>query len=738
MRSRDSGPLALYCAALLLSAFLLFWIQPLFARLLLPRFGGAAAVWNTCLLFYQAVLLLGYGYAHLSSRWLRPSRQTLLHLLVLLLPLPFLPIAMAAGWMPPGDANPIPWLLGALAASVAGPVLVLGTSAPLLQRWYSYLGLRLSRDPYPLYAASNLGSMLALLAYPFLLEPTLGLREQGVLWSALYLLLVLLVLACALSVRRASAHAPPEEPAPAAVPLWPAKLQWLMLSFVPASLMYGVTTMLTTDVAAVPLLWVLPLTLYLLTFILAFLKRAFVPHRLLAPAVPVLLMAMLMTFLLNHVHSVRLYAVSHLIALHLAGFFVSAYVLHRELAERRPAPAHLTGFYLWISFGGVLAGVFNAIAAPLFFDLVLEYPLALVLAGLLLLPVAAASRPSRIFVVLVLAGSVAALSYLLAENLRWQGLAGNLPVYLLFALMLAAIRLGFQVARTAVAFTMAAAVLLGQFAPGTEGLMHLERSFFSVHRVLYHARQGMNAYQHGTTIHGRQSVSSLRRREPLAYFHPTGPIGQAIGALEAEGRLQRVAVIGLGIGTLAAYAQPGQRWDFYEIDPVVEQIARDERFFTYLKDARGECHVILGDGRLQLAAMEGARYDLIVLDAFSSDSVPVHLLTREAFQLYLRRLTPGGVLAANITNRYVNLAPVLSAVASEMRLSGLLQHETPDITEAPVPGKSLSSWVVLARQAGETASVAAGGRWQPLESVPPVRIWTDDYSDILSVLQYRF
>jgi hypothetical protein len=722
-----------YCLTLLLSALLLFCVQLYFGRLLLPRFGGTPAVWNGCLLFYQGVLLLGYLYADRVGRIERPGLALGLHLGTLLCGALLLPPRLLAAWSPAGQENPIPVLLALLGASLALPFLALSATAPLLQRWFSRLGLPQSRDPYPLYAASNLGSMAGLLGYPVLLEPRLTLLEQSRLWSGLYGLFVLFVLLCGRPLLRAAARTAPEarEARALAAPPPHARLQWLLLSFVPASLVYGTTTMISTDIAAVPLLWIVPLSLYLASFVLAFAQGDAPRLRgALAAVLPAVLAAMVVSFLMNWSRPAWL-----LPALHLGGFFVAAYVLHKELASRRPAAEHLTRFYLWIAIGGLLAGVYNAVLAPSLYDAVVEYPLGLVLAGLLLQATAPRSgRAAAVQLVVRLAGLAAVLALLLA-GFSAEGLVGAVPGAAVLVLLLALTRRGFGLRSGPLAAALAAGLLLSQFRPGAEGLLHQERSFFGVHRI-YETEDGFHVYEHGTTLHGRQSLDPARRRVALAYFASTGPIGQLFSTFAFSDRLRSVAVLGLGAGTLATYSRASQAWDFYEIDPAVERIARDPRLFTFLADAPARCRVVLGDARLSLAAASES-YDLLVTDVFSSDAIPVHLFTREAFELYLERLAPSGLIALHITNRFLDLEPVVAAIAADLGLVGLRQWDEAIPAEEGRLGKSASHWVVLARSEAEFGRLAQDPRWSAMGSVRPARAWTDDYSDLWGVFRLR-
>ncbi|MBI4342442.1 MAG: fused MFS/spermidine synthase [Candidatus Omnitrophica bacterium] len=751
---RDPGGLlTLYAATLFLSAWLLFTVQPMAAKMLLPLLGGSPSVWNTCLVFFQAVLLLGYGYAHLLSTRLAPRSQVLAHAAVLALPLLALPIHRPEAAIPPAHANPTAWLLALLAAVVGLPFFVVSTSAPLLQRWFSRSGHRDAADPYFLYAASNAGSLLGLLAYPTLIEPTLTLTAQTRVWGLAYAGFAVLGVCCALTLWRNAGPAPqpaawpgPIQPAGSSPrALWRERAHWLALSAVPSSLLLGVTTYLSTDLAAVPLLWVVPLSLYLLTFILVFARRPpvspAVMHRLLP--LTVLPLAILMAA------SARK-PLGLLIALHLVVFFVAAMVCHGALARRRPPAHRLTEFYVCLSVGGVLGGLFNALAAPLLFKTVVEYPLAIVLACLL--------RPARLggprtasfgtpvgdpawrrgarlgrtpetrrdqvfdYLIPVGVGVFTASLALLTEDWppagRTAALAG-LPALLCGLWTSRPLRFGLAVG----AFLAVSATARMEW----NRVLHVERSFFGVHRVV--RLEPHHLLMHGTTIHGAQHLEPARRCDPLAYFSTGSPIGQVF-ASQAP-RLRRVGVVGLGAGTLASYSAPEQDWTFYEIDPAVLRIAADPRWFTYLGRCLTRGRVVLGDARLTLAGAPDRWYDLLVLDAFSSDSIPMHLLTREAMQLYLRKLGDGGLLALHLTNRFLDLERPIGDLAASMGLVCLAQHHR--LPRSGPEGAS-SRWLLIARRGDELEPWIHDPRWRLLEGRPGVRVWTDDFTNLLQAL----
>jgi hypothetical protein len=745
---------ALFALTLFVSAALLFWVQPMIAKMILPLLGGTPAVWNTCMVFFQAVLLAGYAYAHATTAWLGVRRQVVLHLALLCSPFLVLPVGLAAGWVPPSDHNPIPWLLALLAVSVGLPFFVLSASAPLLQTWFAGTGHRSAGDPYFLYAASNLGSMLALLGYPLVLEPFLSLKpdrwlSQNWLWTAGYALLVALMAGCALAVWLAprgvkrkegggAAQAPGELSGPITLlppPRALARLRWVALAFVPSSLLLGVTTYITTDIAPVPLLWVIPLALYLLSFILVFARRPLLPPTWAARALPMAVLGTAFTFFFEAVPKVGL-------PLHLLTFFLAALVCHGELARDRPPPRYLTGFYLCISVGGVLGGLANALVAPLVFDRIAEYPLALVLLCLL----RPAGRPadsggwrSRCLDVglpLALGGAVAAG---LVLGLPAAGLK-PVPVTITLAslpLLLACYAFKDRPLR----FALGVAVLL--LTAGLSGrlydpVLYRERTFFGALRVTHDLEGNCHQFAHGSTLHGKQSLDPERRREPLTYYYRTGPVGRVFKAFQRSPASPSVAVVGLGAGSLACYAKADEEWTFFEIDPAVERIARDPRFFTFLQDCRaGDLDVLLGDARLRLQEAPARHYGLIVLDAFSSDSIPVHLLTREALRLYLDKLADGGILAIHASNLYLDLRPVLGELARDAHLACRVCDDTAISEEDARRGKTASRWVVMARRDEDLGSLASDPRWQSLSGDTGGAVWTDDFSNIATLLSWK-
>jgi hypothetical protein len=717
--------LGVFTASVFTSAFLLFLVQPLFGRMVLPRLGGSPAVWNACMLFFQAALLGGYLYAHLSSRVLRPRAQAGLHLALMAVAAIALPIALGDREPPPGG-GPVAWLLLTMAATVGPPFVVLAGTGPLLQRWFSFTGHRHASDPYPLYAASNLGSALALFAYPVLVEPRLRLADQSMAWSAGYLVLGVLILLSILRVRPGAVAAVAEVDDAAPV-TGEHRIGWVALAFVPSSMLLGATAYLTTDLVPIPLLWVLPLGLYLFSFTLAFARRPLIPHGWMLLAQPSLLCVTALMLLEGLVRRPTLG-----IALHLLALFVTAMVCHGELARRRPAVRHLTEFYLWIAVGGVMGGIFNVIVAPQIFPRLWEYPMIVVLAALArpwpqrqprsrhLLPVASAvvvsiallwatSQESGVSTWKTIAISAVAI------NVATIGLS-EFPLWL--ALTLATV-LG---ARTSTVLDR-------------DGSILATRSFFGAYRVseITVSSGTYHTLTHGSTLHGAQSLDPEQRREPLTYYLREGPLGQVFASMHAPASRRRVAFVGLGTGTAAAYGSGGDQWTYYEIDPGIERIARDTAYFTYLADTRADLRVVLGDARLSMRSAPAAGYDLIALDAFTSDAVPTHLLTLEALDLYLSKLAPHGLITYHVSNRYLDLEAVVYSLARERGLHAWVGNGP---RRRPRRYDQYSTWVVLARDSADLGMLVSDARWKRLAPERPAPVWTDDYSSVLSVMSW--
>ena len=725
-------PKSIFAAAIFVSAFLLFWVQPLFSKMVLPLLGGSPSVWNTAMMFFQLMLLAGYGYAHLLTTRVGGLRwQIAIHGAVVAGGLFFLPFAVSRGLIPPADGSPIPWLFGLLGVCVGWPFFALSASAPLVQAWFARSGHRLSGDPYFLYAASNSGSLLALLAFPILLEPRLTLAQQGLAWTTGYFVLFAVLIVAGIMLLRAGSSSEPVLEKPAALPsnAWRQRLTWIVLAFVPSSLLLGVTTYITTDIASAPLLWVVPLALYLLSFIIAFARRPlFKPEwTLKAQAVGILVVATMVTLVLLFERGGSVLLVA---GVHLLTFFVTAVVCHTELAKRRPAVEDLTEFYFCMSIGGALGGVFNALVAPLIFTTDYEYYLALVAACALRVFVAGQAKALNardVAYPALLALVVAAVAYR-SVDASALGLLGRVAFLVPCAVALYA----FTARPFRFAFGVAAMIGSALLVQGSVDVLHTERNFFGINRVKLIADGAKTVLIHGTTMHGTEFTDPRLRREPLAYYARSGPVGQL---LALSGVRPRVAAVGLGTGALACYRKPGETWTFFEIDAAVERIARDTRYFHYLADCGGGTKVVLGDGRLSLKAMPDRSYDLIVIDAFSSDSIPMHLLTQQAVALYLQKLKPRGVILFNISNEYLRLAPVLATLVTSAGAAG--RHELFQPSPAQVAqGASASEWMAIAAHQADLDFLIPEKRWQAMSPQHGAAPWTDDFSNIVSAVRW--
>ncbi len=727
----------LFSVTLLISASLLFVVQPMVGKMLLPKLGGTPAVWNTCMVFFQAILLAGYAYAHGSIRWFGVKTQAVVHLLVMLTPLIVLPIALANIDGPrPGD-EPVSWLMLSLLVHVGPAFFVVSSSAPLLQRWFAATDHKDAHDPYFLYAASNIGSLVALLGYPFLIERVSMLDQQASAWSIGYVTLVAMFAICVgsllMKTRRQglvdSAMRADGSHNPSPTITWGQRGWWMVFAFVPSSLMLGVTTHITTDVAAVPLLWVVPLALYLLTFIIVFSKRPLVTTATMSRVMPIIVLplALLMFEELNMPWL--------LIMVHLAAFFVCSMVCHAQLADARPAAANLTEFFLWMSVGGVLGGVFNAIVAPLVFDTVIEYPLVLVVACLVRRTPKSTDVSKRNDVIfamglaLVLAVIVGVLDLSNATLSRGVFvILFGVPAIVCVASRKRPVRFGLCFASLMTA--------IGLYVGGNAGdKLHVERNFFGVKHVLVDTAGRFRMLVHAGTDHGRQRVEPDRATEPLSYYHRTGPIGDVFKVLNGRRDESPIAVIGLGVGSIASYAQPGQSLTFFELDPAIERLAYSSGYFSFLAESEGKIEIVTGDGRLTMTEEPDGKFGLIVLDAFSGDAVPTHLISVEAIRMYLDKLRDDGMVVFHISNRFFNLEPVLARAAGELDIFCLRRLDAEVTEELLADGKMMSHYVVLARDEADLKAFADSHQWQVVKSSTRGPLWTDQYCDILSVLR---
>ena len=723
-----------FVAAICLGSFLLFLVQPMIARMALPRLGGAPAVWNSAMLVYQGLLLVGYAYAHALGK-LAPRRQAGVHLALFGLAALTLPIGLSAA-VPSAEANPIVWVPWLLLVSIGPLFFVISAQAPLLQRWFALTG---AQDPYPLYAASNLGSFGGLLAYPLLVEPLLPLDQQRWLWSIGFILLATAVAWCAVALpRSARASADNAGHAPAAAsPGRRAILHWILLSAIPSGLILSTTLHLTTDIGAVPLLWVLPLGVYLLSFTVAFAARRRAVRLIAAIAPVTLLLAAIGPFFHNRTLGLAFGAVA------VVNLFTVSVALHGQLFDRRPDARHLTLFYLCLSIGGFLGGTFCALVAPLIFDWTYEHLLLLLAAAWLLKspgPFGALARrwrgpPIERWLPWV---GVAALALILVWTKGLSGLAppDNPTAVALFVFAtIGLLSIGRRLLFTAcVAAAMIAAggweKLLWSAEPGK-----MTRSYFGVYTVRPHDGEA-RALVHGTTVHGVQNLGSPEReRMTTAYFSPPSGVGLALVAAAPDAR---ISVVGLGAGTLACYARPDQRWTFFEIDPAVVAIAEDPSRFTFLSGCLPNRSTVVGDARLTLARAEPGRADILVIDAFTSDAIPIHLLTREAFQAYRRHLKPDGLLMVHISNRFLRLEPLVGALARDGNWHGRLRVFHPTRRQLAL-NYTPSVWVALSPVEARVRNLDAANPsgWMAVPTDPDVAPWTDDYATILPVIRWN-
>jgi spermidine synthase len=728
---RAAFVIPVYTAAVFLSAALLFSVQPMFTKMVLPRFGGSPSVWSVAMVFFQGVLLVGYAYADFLTRFVRGRWALAIHLCVMLGGALFVPLAIASGWgLPPADREEF-FLLGMFAVSLGFPFFALSANGPLLQAWFARSGLAQAENPYFLYAASNFGSLLALFAYPLLAEPLSTLSFQNAVWRYGYYLLIALIALCGSLVffNRDQEAVVSQTQATEAAPSLRRMAYWVALAFVPSALMIAVTTHITTDIAAAPFLWVLPLSLYLISFILVFSQRVFVSQATWMKAQPVLLALIVLTLALD----IRTWLMID-VGLHLLTFFVTAMICHGLIAATRPQAAYLTRFYFCMSLGGVLGGIFSGLIAPNVFSWIAEYPILIVGAALarpgLSWPKGREAALVTGFVVLVLLACIPGFreGFTILPPANWIVRGVTL------LLVVAALFLSTSPLRLAVLF--AAAFIVTRVYP--PNVRHLEtvRSFFGVHKIEVTEDGRFRVLRHGMELHGAQRLTTddgkpVSGRPVLStYYHPNSPIAEAIDAVQDKKKgAARIAVIGLGTGSIACLARPQDRLDYYEIDADVIRIARDPARFTFLRDCKPDTHITLGDARLTLANATDARYDVIVVDAFSSDSIPVHLLTREALRIYLSRLNPGGIIIAHISNNHLDLSDVVTATAASEGLIARIfdEDEVPNLD----PMIKFSTVMVLARKEKDLGLLQD---WDTEDAAPNQAPWSDDFSSLLGPL----
>jgi hypothetical protein len=726
---------ALFALTAFSSAALVFLVEPMIAKLILPLLGGSPAVWNTSLAFFQVALLLGYAYAHGLQRIGSTRVQTLIHGGVLIAGALVLPLSVSSWFGEPSPEHPVLWLLGVLGVSVGLPFAALSATAPLVQAWYANLTEGRGHDgaasPYVLYAASNLGSLLALLAYPTVVEPFIRLGQQTLFWSVGYGVFFIIVMSAGVlswrgrgAVARLEAQSQAETPTKLAlVARWWRRLLWVLLAAIPSSLMLGVTNYLATDVGSAPFLWVAPLALYLLTFIIAFQAKPVIPQSLALTLQGFAMVAAVATWGMP----IKWFWLQG--ALQLAAFFLTALICHQSLAARRPAADRLTEFYLLMSLGGVIGGGFNAFLAPVMFSSVIEYP-AVLLASCLVRPWGAGrlTRAQILLVVLGLGGVLAAVG----ANAR---LGPVLFMQLSFGLTMIA---AFLLRDRALAFLgVCLALILGvQAVSPHQDILRTDRSFFGVIRISRSVVKTLGSAKlmaHGSTLHGAQFASPDLVCRPMVYYAPTTPIGQAFRTIENGHPGVRIGAIGMGAGTVAAYVRPTDSLRFFEIDPLVARLAADPANFSYIHGcAKGPVDWVLGDGRLTLAHEPAHEFDILLVDAFTSDNVPAHLLTVEAMRGYLQHIKPDGLVIIHLSNRHFELTSSVAAVAKATGAVALRQYYRPPAGTADFYDIGEDAMIV-ARDPRVLAPFETDPRWR-LAQDHGVAPWTDDYTNLMGAL----
>lgn len=719
-------------ASVFFSAALVFALEPMAGRLALPVLGGGPSIWNASLAFFQVALLAGYAYAHLLQRVPQVRIQLALHAAVLLVAAAALPIRLSHAFGDPPQEGQAVWLVSVLAVSIGGPFAALSASAPLIQAWWSRTGDGVSEgsDPFPLYAASNLGSLLALLLYPAIAEPLMGLSLQATAWSSGYFLFVALVVAAGAACLVAGVHKggsgdESAAPRPTGTARWRERAGWLALSALPSSLMLGVTAFVTTDVVSAPFLWVIPLALYLLTFVIAFRRSAQAPAQ---PGGRIVFLQSALVIACLYGGETGFFAVSATaaLALHLSAFFLTALMLHTRLAAARPEPGRLTEYYLCLSLGGVIGGAFNAFLAPVLFNSVIEYPAVLIACGLFRPARRDPLTPNEMF--LVLAGAAGA-----AASVGFRILQGGAQTRTADLLLLLPISAAFLLRDrrwicAGLCLVLAAASDRLAFRPD---LLLRERDFFGVIQVNRVSEPGLGATRellNGTTLHGAEAEDPALRCKPLMYYAPDTPIGQAIRAEQALKPGLRLASVGMGAGAVAAYVRPADALTFYEIDPAIIGLSAPGGPFAFIRQcARGAVDWRTGDARVSLGRAPAGAYDLLLVDAFASDSIPAHLLTVEAIRIYLSKIRPDGIVIIHVSNRNLDLLGPVAATAAAAGGSVFTQEFAP--AGAPGVSSAAEQAVLVGRSPHALAPFRGDPRWRWPEARGSAA-WTDDHTRV--------
>ncbi len=725
------SPIGVFIPTLFLSAFLLFCFEPMIGKMMLPLLGGAASVWITCVLFFQLMLLAGYGYAHLLERSASVHGQIIVHSVMLLAVFLFLPVHFASRPDETASIHPSAWLLWQLIKTVGLPFGVVSTTAPLLQNWLSKTPTMSGRDPYFLYAISNAGSLIALLGYPLLVEPRLGTRTQSLWWFAGYAALSLMVFMAATLVWKTKTHESPiEHDGETEATTWRMRFFWLAAAFVPSGLMLAVTNHILLNLASVPFLWIIPLAIYLVTFMLAFGRRVHVSLPLLSRIVPIILL-LLFPFVAAS-RAVEARYMWYVVAIHVLILMAGALLCHTALATRRPSPQHLTEFYLWIAVGGALGGAFTAVISPFIFRTVLEYPL--LVATIAFFREARDPDTKINGADLILPGALGFLVVGVSKLLLWASVSITEDLKTTIAVDAVIILIAYLFRHRTLRFGLAFAVLvmtyrsvLPQFYGGSQ-FVYTARNFFGVKGVKFDIGTNSRRLLHGDTLHGIESLDPELVGQPVSYYHETGPVGDVMKMMSQRPD-QRIAVVGLGTGSMAGWTAPHRHITFFDIDPQVQDIATG--FFTFLPRCGNNCDVVIGDGRLSIEMANDGSFDLLMLDAFNSDSIPAHLISREAVAMYLTKLKPDGLLMFHVSNRYMDVEGLVSAVVTDASLEALVRYDE----EQQMPLKARSHFIVASRKPEGLGSLRTDENWIRVEKPNRIHPWTDDYSNMLEILR---
>jgi hypothetical protein len=663
-----------------------------------------------------------------------------IHLALLVVALLTLPLSIASGWGEPPASGYAFWLLGLFAVSIGLPFFALAANNPMLQAWFVRTGHPDGPDPYFLYASSNIGSFLALLSYPVLLEPMFTLRTQNLIWTGGYALLIVLIAACGVLLLRSpamSVEAISASDGDAPSPTWAMRLRWIFLAAVPSGLLIAVTAHISTDVAAAPLLWVLPLSLYLLTWVLVFQSRPLLPHHLMLTLQPFAIAGVMVLLVIGGEQNLLLTLGGHQLC-----FFIIAMACHGELARTRPAASYLTGFYVALSFGGMVGGLFAGLIAPYTFSWIAEYPILLALAALCRPQVTSKVRGALGVWLVAVAAILALIALSYRQGTPTEFLETN-RVWVVAAAAAVAVLLAvfWRINRWQLAALVALGLVLIRVYPSDDGRVETVRSFFGVHKIVVTANGQYHVLMHGTTIHGAEKFLNddgtpvKGRPEAISYYHTSGGMGQAIAAIrERKGGPIRVAVIGLGAGTLACQSLPGEDWTFFEIDQTMVDTARDPKYFTYINSCEPNMKPVIGDARLTFAKEKDGAYDLIIVDAYSSDAIPIHLATEEAMAIYKAKLAPQGSVVMHVSNRHLELASVVVGIAEENDLKSWVYNEDSGRDSEYI---FTTNVVISAREEADVGKIASDDKWVLTEATEGQRVWTDDYSNVLGAVWRR-